>query len=830
MAPDNVPTSTGGVAAEDQTSPPLFYEVTFHIVVSSKLTAEHAREIAEILVKNGATKSTFENAQRSRISIDLEEVTHIISADIDFPGYADAENLMIPVVTPEWVKTSVQKQRLAHVRPFTPDPRFFFSGVMATVVELPTGDKEAICGGIIAMGGQYSNALTKFTTHVVALNMDNEKCKQAVAKKLKVKIVLPHWFDDCLKLNRRIDESPYLLPDPEIERLDSTKPVPLPRGPDLSYSHAHNGGPMSQGPPVPRPDFTVFDRKRVKLSEDLNLSQRLRDVISTIITQAKGEITDKIEDAHVYVCQYREGKDYLQACKRAIIVGNLTWLYWMFAHGEWASPLRRLLHYPIVRGGLPGMRNNIITVSNYGGDARLYLENLIEAFGAKFTKSMKADNTHLITARSQSEKCTAALEWNINMVNHLWLEESYAKWEVQSLTNPRYTHFPTRTNLMEIVGQTAIDPKTLEKFYSTPDAGDYGSNGLVSSSAMQPSTSRESPLPRGKATKQSRQSLSTPKLSRRNTGEMSELSFSTSSSGRKAKEQAAMRLHDQIMPDVMLYEKEQKRKGGVLGMGRRMSASPAAEERWKGARKRTASMEPGSADEEGGKAPKKGKKRPKPTVHLLITGYKGWIDQPQKEDADKRGLAEIGINCVAEPTQCTHLAAPHLVRTEKFCCALATAPVVVSTDWPEACLRERKILDAEPYLLEDTEGEKRLNVTLRDSLALAKKNAGKLLAGQTIYCTPGVRGGFETYKKIVEANGGVCISFRMAKRASNAPDSEKMVLLSSEDPGDKKLWLAFHKMAKSYDKEAVIYGHEWLLDAAMTQKIVWGDKYEFTKK
>jgi hypothetical protein len=45
------------------------------------------------------------------------------------------------------------------------------------------------------------------------------------------------------------------------------------------------------------------------------------------------------------------------------------------------------------------MKGQVITVSNYGGDARLYLENLIEATGAKFTKSMKAENTHLITAR-----------------------------------------------------------------------------------------------------------------------------------------------------------------------------------------------------------------------------------------------------------------------------------------------------------------------------------------------------------------------------------------------------------------------------------------------
>lgn len=29
----------------------------------------------------------------------------------------------------------------------------------------------------------------------------------------------------------------------------------------------------------------------------------------------------------------------------------------------------------------------------------MFLENLIEASGAKFTKSMKPENTHLITAR-----------------------------------------------------------------------------------------------------------------------------------------------------------------------------------------------------------------------------------------------------------------------------------------------------------------------------------------------------------------------------------------------------------------------------------------------
>lgn len=126
------------------------------------------------MLENGAQESASrESAGQSRTNIDLEEVTHIIARDINFLGYADAERNMIPVVTPEWARVSVQRGRLAHVRLFTPDPRFFFSGVVATVAELPPGDKEAICGGVIAMGGQYSNHLTKMTTHVVALDMDN---------------------------------------------------------------------------------------------------------------------------------------------------------------------------------------------------------------------------------------------------------------------------------------------------------------------------------------------------------------------------------------------------------------------------------------------------------------------------------------------------------------------------------------------------------------------------------------------------------------------------------------------------------------------------------
>lgn len=183
---------------------------------------------------------------------------------------------------------------------------------------------------------------------------------------------------------------------------------------------------------------------------------------------------------------------------------------------------------------------------------------------------------------------------------------------------------------------------------------------------------------------------------------------------------------------------------------------------------------------------------------------------------------------MAEPDKCTHLAAPTLVRTEKFCVSIARAPVIVSTSWVEACLDAQDIVDTEPYLLEDKEGEKRFNVNLKTSLERAKQNNGKLLEGQAVYCAPGVHGGFEVCKRITEANGGVCIllSARVTKKPANAPHSENMVLLSGDGAGDTVLWGTFKKMAHAQGSKAMIYRSNWLLNLAMQQKVEWGDKFK----
>ena len=126
-------------------------------------------------------------------TIPLDKVTHIISNTIDFPQHAEAVAMMIPVVKHSWIKVTLLKKKQAPIRQFTPDPRMIFSDVAVSCADIPSSDKHAIIGAVMAMGGMDSDNVTKLTTHICALSLDNPKCELAIAKKLKCKIVLPHW-------------------------------------------------------------------------------------------------------------------------------------------------------------------------------------------------------------------------------------------------------------------------------------------------------------------------------------------------------------------------------------------------------------------------------------------------------------------------------------------------------------------------------------------------------------------------------------------------------------------------------------------------------------
>jgi hypothetical protein len=126
-------------------------------------------------------------------SLPLATITHIVANTIEFPQYDDAITMMIPVVRSKWISASLARGKQAQIRPYTPDPRMIFSDVNLSCADIPDSDTDAIIGATMAMGGVYSDTVTRLTTHICALSMEHPKVQAAVDRKHKCKIVLPHW-------------------------------------------------------------------------------------------------------------------------------------------------------------------------------------------------------------------------------------------------------------------------------------------------------------------------------------------------------------------------------------------------------------------------------------------------------------------------------------------------------------------------------------------------------------------------------------------------------------------------------------------------------------
>ncbi|KAJ9638723.1 regulator of Ty1 Transposition [Knufia peltigerae] len=813
-----------------------FAQCSFIIVRSASLGPEQAQELAgELRLHDGEV--IFDDYPEN--NLDLNGVTHVVSATYDFPDYHACVEAFIPVVRPTWVTHSLAKNKLLNPRQYNPDPRYFMSDVVACVADLPEGDADAIAGGILAMGGLFSLRLTNQVTHVIALTVESDVCHRVIDGQLRIKVVLPHWVDDCLKLGRKIDEHPYSLPDPDILK-GPTEKVPIAKR-KTQVEGAVNPDPSQEGqePVGPRKLNKVFKKKTVMLSKDLRISNNLREILDGIVTTSGGKLTDSVMDADMFICKYRSGEEYRMASRAGKDVGNLAWLYYLIQTDEWTSPLRRMLHYPVAREGLPGFQGLKISLSNYSGDARTYLENLIYATGAECTKTLKQDNTHLITAHVLSEKCAAAKDWGIHIINHLWLEESYAQWTMKSITDNKYTHFPRRTNLGEVVGHTQLDRTVLERHFFPPeedvemaDVADAKpmqqvNNNTISATRLDQAQNHDSDA------RERNGKPRTPAPSKFITTGKENITPSTTNS-RKSKEVASARLHE-MTPDILLYEKERKRAGGVIYGGRRKTD----EGRIEVGRKRSVD-EASDHETTEGEAKKVKRENTPPAMHLVISGYDKWVGRAKLEDNDKKRLRSLGVVCTMDPSRATHLVAPRVVRTMKFVTALAYAPMVLSTSYIEACLEANELLDPGRFRLTDKESEKKLGVSLKLSRERAQKNRNQLLQGRTIYCMEDIRGGFDTFKTIVDANGGDCRLWRGRKgttvpskradsEASTDIDATNDVYLLSNDTDRKEttpLWTRFKEMAEGSRKIPRIVSADWLLETAMSQKLLPTQQYE----
>ena len=65
-----------------------------------------------------------------------------------------------------------------------------------------------------------------------------------------------------------------------------------------------------------------------------------------------------------------------------------------------------------------------------------------------------------------------------------------------------------------------------------------------------------------------------------------------------------------------------------------------------------------------------------------------------KLTAISQTLIKLGVKMTSRPSECTHLLAPQLVRTEKFLCALVVAPFILTEKWATRSAAVKKLLRA----------------------------------------------------------------------------------------------------------------------------------------
>ncbi|KTW26957.1 hypothetical protein T552_02447 [Pneumocystis carinii B80] len=778
-----------------------------------------APDIDEELIKYGGTRATLPD--------DNSRVTHIITTDFNRKTTRLMEKKGIPIVNVKWVEASIRRKHLQNIKYFSADPRYFFTGVVIICIELSNGDLNAIHEGVLALGGQCTEVLSKNVTHIIALDINNQTCRQVLKRpELGIKILSPEWFNNCLKQRQRVDETPYLLTNYIFdENRTKTDPVLSPMIEKINDSvEKLNETPLK---------FTkqVLKNKKIFFSKDLEINENLLHTIETIVLGLGAILVSSIQNATVFIGMYREGNEYIQAVHRGIIIGNLTWLYWMYVYETWANPELNLLHYPIVKAGLPEMHKMVITISNYQGESRQYLEKLIKALGATFTKNMTPSNTHLIIPCEFGEKYSAALEWNIHIVNHLWLEETYAEWKLQNITTPRYIYFPPKTSFMKIVGNTPIDLDVIKLIYKdvsnvlVEEKSPLKESNLLKHSNNISLNNNELPLDSFSSSLDMTSTLDNFGLQVHSDNESSfQVSNCDSTKEnpppfhkRRAATVALERLHNEIMPDVLLYQKECKRKTFIDSSEDIINSKKKLKE---------ISIEFKDLKNNQVSVKRKTIAKPFPTnkdfrdynIRILVTGYKDWDNQMEK------ALLTIGIATVQDAKDCTHLVASRIQRTQKFLSALSYVPKILSVDWIETCLKEGKIVDENNYFLIDPESELKYNFKLLDSLDRARNNKHSLFKGYLLQISPAAvsnySNGIDTIKEIIEVNGGVCT---LAISRKNQIEYELIPILIS-NISDVRILKHFIEKRKEAGEVPLVYNMEWVLTTVLRQELNFTDE------
>ncbi|KAG0037790.1 hypothetical protein BGZ82_001797 [Podila clonocystis] len=401
----------------------LFNGIVFY--VNPFLGAPRIAQLEEQLFKHGALKTQHSKPQDdSDWQSNTFKTTHIITEDYDFADYKHASARGIHIVT------------------------------------LPAFDRQVISEAVQDYGGSFERDINKNVTHLIALTTNGDKYKYVMEHpELEIKVVLPHWFQVCCNLKRRF---------PEDDNFEVQQDIIQTGAPQLFSNSVKSVAAFLNTPNPNGPEF--LKGLNIVLARDLHIMPELKRRFIERIEEAGGSVADENDYSSdmidIVICRFRIGALYTQAAQDGKTVASSDWLLHVLQTGTLPSPKASLLHYPIPNDPIAGMTELVMTISNYTGPIREYLKRMIVAVGAVYKPTMSSraapePTTHIICGNASGEKYEKGQEWNVKVVNHIWLEDCFQSWVLQSEAKPRYTLFPVHSQLSQVFG-TKINPQEID--------------------------------------------------------------------------------------------------------------------------------------------------------------------------------------------------------------------------------------------------------------------------------------------------------------------------------------------------------------------------------
>ncbi|KAI9274213.1 BRCT domain-containing protein [Sporodiniella umbellata] len=318
---------------------------------------------------------------------------------------------------------------------------FFLSGIVLTLLDISPIDIGLITDQVKKRGGQIRNDLTEDVTHLICIDPRGAQYKHCMDHRIPV--VLPHWLDDCLRWQERVDTRPYRFPEPWVQTMATVYPYP-----SLDT--------------LPTVDKDVLRHQTIYFGQCVDLQHEFRSQLIQSVKRAGATVSVDYNGLVTLVILKYRSQEASRAWREQKTVASLWWLTNTLHRGQCLSPFRSLLDYPVPKAGIPGMECVSVTISGYQGVARDFLRRLVIHTGAVLNPLMDNHTTHLICGDSQSEKYRDAVRRGLQIVNHLWLEDCFSRWTPLS-PQPRHRHLVSAP-----VAQSHLWPNKIE-LWMTPE-------------------------------------------------------------------------------------------------------------------------------------------------------------------------------------------------------------------------------------------------------------------------------------------------------------------------------------------------------------------------